>query len=968
MNKAESEVIVSNKPFESTSKESSVQAQLIAIYTKYFGEQRSIHKSALITCSILVMICHSGISYAYHLSNNVFAVETGKYGNIDSIKIQGDTYPTNYVMNADNSPEQDTLDQQWFGALLFEYRVGDGDWKDSSTNASGDVRNQSLKNNVVTVRYENSQNPKGIRDFRLTSQYQLIDDYLSWKFTLTNTSDQPIEFGDIGVPMPFNEKWKGKIYEERVLKHSYVGRDGSFIYALRPSGIGPFILLTPEPGTHSGFEFQNLWHSTYKKYINNPETTFSKWNAFTENNGLYDGLNVFYIHAKRLQEREKSSYFGTTSMTLQPGESKTYGYRLFRVSDEEDMRAKLYREGMIDVHVVPGMIVPNDQTVKVDLHTSQAIERIEPQYPATTTFHFHHTVDGDHNVYQFHFHKLGPNNVTVHYGDGQTTVLQFYVIENIGKAVEQRANFIVNKQQVNDPSKPWYKVFDGYLMDEKKQRGLFGRNLYWGDDWGFAPGVFLAEKNTLLPNKKQAQALNDYVQTFLWENHMRDHHQDYMINNFWQNPQDPPPGFETSTLKNHVWLYRGYTYMHVINTFYSMYKLEKNYPNLIQYSQSAKTYLKWAGHVMNTLFNGKVPLFKPDGSFLRTDYVSYSISGLMGESVLPETLASLKKEGFNDLVSKIEKTLSTEMYPEFQKNPYPYASEYNFDNTGEEAVYMLAKKYHNLDMMAAADQKTRACRSIAPVWYQYAAPIGINGELFWNFQYTTSLAGYIMDDWARTQSKHPEQDIRMAYATKIASFILINTGQINADPDNIGAVSWTYQADKGLLNAFSDRKLQNGFRPRSGEGDLGLFGGLRILSSDVSQDPIFGLTCYGCKVMDEGASYRIIPNDGRNQVLNLISEKRSLTLERDQYLMANIRKDGTHATLTLLNQSPQQAHTTRLKLSGFAPGNYHVIANNRQTTDCLTIEQDKVASVDLHLSGSMVAMVDISPTPFCPKN
>ena len=51
--------------------------------------------------------------------------------------------------------------------------------------------------------------------------------------------------------------------------------------------------------------------------------------------------------------------------------------------------------------------------------------------------------------------------------------------------------------------------------------------------------------------------------------------------------------------------------------------------------------------------------------------------------------------------------------------------------------------------MSMANHKTRAMRGIQPTWYQYADPVFIGGESWWNFQYTASLAGSIMDDWMR---------------------------------------------------------------------------------------------------------------------------------------------------------------------------------------------------------------------------
>ena len=113
---------------------------------------------------------------------------------------------------------------------------------------------------------------------------------------------------------------------------------------------------------------------------------------------------------------------------------------------------------------------------------------------------------------------------------------------------------------------------------------------------------------------------------------------------------------------------------------------------------------------------------------------------------------------------------------------YPYGSEFEYDNTGEEGAYSATKalrKYYPdssdtdkaLSQMEKAEWKTRAMRGLQPTWYQYADPVFRGGETWWNFQYTASLAGYIMDDWLRYEDTTADADEtawsqRMNYAKK----------------------------------------------------------------------------------------------------------------------------------------------------------------------------------------------------------
>ncbi|OXM83922.1 hypothetical protein CF651_23185 [Paenibacillus rigui] len=562
---------------------------------------------------------------------------------------------------------------------------------------------------------------------------------------------------------------------------------------------------------------------------------------------------------------------------------------------------------MIDVNVVPGMIVPTNQTAKFDLHTSKTITSITPQYPSETTVTSLGTTGTNHKLYQLTMSHLGANNITVTYGSGEKTVLQFYAIEPIDTALQRHATFMVNNQQWNVPGDIRDKVFDDWMMQTKAKRNNFAGYWGWGDDWGLTHGQFLAEKNALSPVASEVTALDNYLETAIWTNLMNGHHSDYLVPDFLMAQPNTTP------------TYRGYAYPHIYNTYFSMYKIAKMYPNLITYKNPKNTYLLRAYNIFKALYDGPV---------------AYNWNtGLMGELTTPDIIKALQDEGLtteaNDIISKM-----ATKYNNFASTTYPYGSEYNYDNTGEEAVYMLAKMNNNNTIRGKINAKTRAARGHMPVWYYYADPVTITGDNWWNFQYTTSLAGYAMDDWIRTNSTKPETEQRLSYAAKIANVSAINSGQISSDPANIGAVSWTYQANKGNYGALGldGGPLFNGWRGMSGEADLGLFGALKVLSADVAVDPIFGLYGYGADVSLSGGAYTVTPKDGLNKRLNLITEKFSMELERDQYTAATVATVKNNVYFTLKNMMTSAAHTTKVTFTGLAAGTYDVLINNTKVS------------------------------------
>jgi MYXO-CTERM domain-containing protein len=343
-----------------------------------------------------------------------------------------------------------------------------------------------------------------------------------------------------------------------------------------------------------------------------------------------------------------------------------------------------------------------------------------------------------------------------------------------------------------------------------------------------------------------------------------------------------------------------------------MYKIANLYPKLITYQQTADTYLLRAYDIIHTLYSGH-------GS---------TSTGYMGEQTLPDIAAALTAGGHTTEAAFVTSSINS-LYSAFSASPYPYGSEYTFDNTGEEAVYMAAKQNNNTSVLSKVNAKTRACRGQEPVWYYYADPVTNNGENWWQFQYTAALAGSCLDDFVRTQSTTPEVDERLSYAAKIANINAINSGQIDSNAANLGTVSWTYQGMKGnvYVNSFdpANSTLHNDWRQMSGEADLGLFGAIRILSADVAVDPIFGLTGYGCNVTSSNGCYAITPTDGVFKRLNLITQKFHMDLDRDQYTGATVSTTNNYLGFTLQNQTTSTAHTTHLTITGLAAGTYNVL-------------------------------------------
>lgn len=869
------------------------------------------------------------IKDGYRLSNNYFQVETGKYGQITSLKIVGDEFNTNYVMDISANPKQDTLGHQWMGELMFQSKIGsETEYSPNYTNVSESGRKVELQDNKVVVTYENAQEERGIQDFKLIETYSLQNDKLQWDIKVENTNQEILTIGDFGLPLAFREYWtgEGEVYETSTVDHSFVGKDSSYLYVTRPSGKGHFLLMTPDVETDAGFEYQDHW-----VWEQNRREDEKNW--CMDQGDWANGLNVFYIHSDAIKSENKG-YLENTSLVLEPGESKTYTFHFTGVKDETEMKSVLYKEDIIDAVAVPGMVFSLNMPAQMYLHTKLSKDDISFEYQCphnnglhtgtnnintsdqlpchrdetTVTYKETKVINGEqYHIYNIKFGDLGHNNIIVNYnyqGTQKQTVLQFYMMASIEEALALHADFIVDKTQWDAPGEIQDKVFDDWMMDTKSKRGAFDGYWGWGDDWGYVHGEFLAAMNSYNPVEKQVKALDEYLDTAIWNGLLQEHQEDYLIHDFLMSEPNNTP------------TYRGFAYPHIYNTYFSMYQIARNYPDLIDYKESADTYLMRAYNIMKALYS---------------ETVGYNwATGLMGESSTPDIIAALKERGYREEAESLE-TIMEKKFANFSSEKYPYISEYPYDNTSEEAIYTLAKMYGNNEIMSMVDEKTRACRGIQPIWYHYGNPVTICGENWFNFQYTASLAGYCMDDWLRLQDNGMSSEEmglaeRINYAGKLANLTVINSGQIDADAENIGTVSWTYQSEMGNYEAFGTGggKLHNGWRQMSGEADLALYGALQILSADVAIDPVFGLVGYGCQVTQSDNSYTINPLDGLHRRLNLINNKVSIELVQDKYTKATISTDGREVSLNIENVT-KSAHDLEMNLAGMKAGTYKVM-------------------------------------------
>lgn len=984
------------------------------------------------------------------INNNSLTVKIGDLGQISSLTINNDKLNNHgeqieFVLPNDTNPQNDT-DHQWMGEMIFSTRTSsDGSFPSDNSgfvevdtnrtlaaggsttatdiNADNPYIQKTVEDNKVTVQFTgeslDSQLEGVIKGFDVTSVFDMntTDGSMLWSITLKNTSDQYIEFGDIGLPMPWNNKYRDidDTYSNRLTVHSFAGADSGYMYAIRTSGEGNYMLFSPVPDSGARIEYVDYWLGN--GYLG-PDYRAENTNWVGDGGGWYPGLSVCYIHSKDIWEKTGRSYLAEdpTSLVLEPQGEKTYQFKFsaVRAGDntpgdssqhennaslsveerENNLRSILYDSGLIDAVAVPGFQTALNMETKLDLHYDdsritnvqvdiQCVHENDPYdeehiptqleggvsndrggmgehgatgYSESCNLVETKEVDGEqHHIYDLSFGCIGNNSVCVSYeldGAPKYTQYEFNVLAELDDLTETHSDFVVNETQDQDPDSPTYGIYSDWYIGAETTN-----DSHWGDDWSHDNIDFMVMKNYLDPDPAEIQSIETYLIDFMWENYMKYSHESFAVANYLRDS-----GIYADSEQPYS---RTFSEIMVVTAYFNMYRIIKAYPDLMEYREPAEYYLQKAYDIY-------------------TNRVDTGAIGFYGEQQIPQMIEALWTEGMTEEAQALQQQFALEKGTNVANAAYPYGSEFEYDNTGEEGAYAAAKALRTyypqsaqvqdaLEGMGLANMKTRAMRGMQPAWFFYADPVFRGGEGWWNFQYTASLAGYIMDDWMRYETDGQTDSTgwaaRMNYAAKLSNFNAVNMGQIS--DKSIGSVAWRFNAYKGGYgtknvndgNENGVGTMRNGWNDFAGESDLGLYGSLLTISSDVVTDPVFGLYGYGCTVQKSGSTYTVTPTDGFGKRINLLDEKLYLELVQDVCTTAQIAADGSSMTLSLTSSDQQNDHTTQINFSGagLADGYYSISVNGTPSGQMLVTDHSGTAYASIPAgAGSTVTLTKLS--------
>ena len=736
---------------------------------------------------------------------------------------------------------------------------------------------------------------------KVNSNWELRGQQLHWTISLQNTTRHSITVEDLALPLPYNSgggENPTEIFEQRVVKHHFISGNNSFLFWERPTGIGPYLVMLPAGG--SSLEY------------------------FTTNSGEGRSFQVF-IHSARSAGTAKRSWGAAgkgeaswrqpaTRLILAPGQRKQYGFVFRWASDYQQIRDAIVEEGGIDVRVTPGMTVPNDLDVTLALRTNENIRAITPEFKNTRITQLPQRQKGT-KLYKIRFERLGEHRLTVSYGANKHSYLEFFVTEPLETLYKKRAAFIVHRQQHKDPAK-WYDgLFSVYDMRHHVLRGPDNPDdfdtsrlsyVLTCDDPALCKAPFVAAKNLYYPNQSEIDAIEYYIEHFVWGKLQRtDQETPYPYGIYgtpnWRVNRDTALRKANPNDRNkdkmHVW--RSYDYPHLVMLYYHLYQIAKRYPGMTRYLDAAG-YLQRAKETARAFFTYPYEILPW--------YETYKW-GCYNELLLVPLMRDLEKEGFQKdaafLRSEWEKKVKYFLYDD----PYPFRSEYAIDATAFESTQALAayalhntlqpdsnlwfdknlKRWYSHPHPAKADAKDFMDRQIAanialrgsiePAYYYLGSDYRGRSDNF-TLTYMTQMGGWSILDYglhyaadpstadAGASPTDPAEYLRLGYAAYLAPFALMNTGTAESNygfwypgKDNDGASGWAFESQLHT-NTWIQKPQGRGPWYYDGEVDLGYGGATRSAATILTEDPIFGWTALGGTLRLLDRRMEVIPRDG----------------------------------------------------------------------------------------------------------
>lgn len=725
------------------------------------------------------------------------------------------------------------------------------------------------------------------------------------RFTLSNISSTPVELGGVGISMVFDNILNGRTLEQSYRTCSfydpYIGEDAGYVQVIRLSGVGPVLLITPDG--HTPFE-------EWKPILDHRDRETGKGllgNDPTPRGVTFEGSYDWMVHSAGFAQTEwkgANEWNPSTSETVAPGKSVTFGLRFLVAPDIRHIESTLTEHNRPVAIGIPGYILPQDTDARLFLRYASPVRSIVSEPAAAVTIH-----DDGRNARGLHAYTLrgkqwGRFRLVIAYDDGTVQSIGYRTIKPETEAIGDMGRFLLHQQWFDQPNDPFHRSPSVISYDNEAGRQVTQDSRVWiaglSDEAGAGSWLAAAMKEYLEPNPEEISKLESYVDGVLWGGlQLSDGDHKYGVHKslFFYQPA-LAPGFTYDPALNWTswtsWNKKGaddvgrsYNYPHVVAAYWSLYHIARNTKGLV-----VKHPWDW---YLDQAYETSLAM--------RSQAPYYTRFGQMEGTVFIRLLDDLKSEDWKDKAEKLEAVMHTRA-DLWKSEAYPFGSEMPWDSTGQEEVYGWSRYFHYDDKADVTLNAILAYDPVIPSW-------GYNGSArrYWDFIYG-----------GKSKYSRIERQLHH-YGSGLNAIPLLE--EYRAHPDDLYLLRAGYGGVMGALSNIDERGFASAafhsfpdrmtFDPYSGDYGPNFFGHAINTGTFLTHDDEMGWICFGGNIEEHRGRVHATVLDSSRDRLFIAPLGLWITLDAGHISSVDFELGKSTVQLHLTAASPAMP-TARLRL------------------------------------------------------
>ncbi len=673
---------------------------------------------------------------------------------------------------------------------------------------------------------------------------------LALRFKLRNKTAETVQIGALGIPMIFNNVLNNRSLDEAHKLCSffdpYIGEDAGYLQVTRLNGHGPALLVVPDSQTP--FEAYMPILDAKRSSDTVPIFTDPTPRGLTFE-GFYDWM-VFSQAFAENEWKKASPWNPPTSLTLVPGESKTYGVK-FLVSDEIRNIEKTLAANARPVAVgIPGYVLPMDTEGRLFLKYLQDVKSLQVEPRGAIEVTENKATSGGWKAYSLKGRAWGRARLVVTYVDGLVQAIHYDVIKPEAQAVADLGHFLTSRQWFVDPNDPFHRSPSVMSFDREANQFVRQDSRVWiaglSDEGGAGSWLAAMMKELGQPDREELAKLQQFVDGVLWGGlQYQDGPRQYGVRKslFYYQPDQLPGNYyrrdldwTTGTSWNKAAaerVDRSFDYPHVAAAYWVLYRLARNHQGLV-------TNHPWTWYLTRAC----------ETSLAMTKFApQYARFGQMEGDVFVEILLDLKREGWTAQALQLESQMRARAAV-WEQEDFPFGSEMPWDSTGQEEVYAWTEYFGDSQKARVTLDAILGYMPTVPHW-------GYNGSArrYWDFIFAGKYRRL------ERQLHHYGSGINAipvlsAYRERPDDFYLLRVGY----GGTMGAITNIDQEGfaSAAFHAFPDMLK---FDPYSGDYGPNFFGHALNTATYIVDHPELGWLAFGGNVKVDGSGVTVTPLD-----------------------------------------------------------------------------------------------------------